>query len=65
MTKYTLSKETREKYMGVATPTIAALIKLASLAVGIDYRREGLTLERLGIAGMSPADLLRFVHDGA
>ncbi len=53
------------QFAGVATPTIAALIKLASLAVGIDYRCEGLTLERLGIAGMSPADLLRFVHEGA
>jgi opine dehydrogenase len=49
---------------GVATPTIAALIRLASLAIGIDYMREGLTLERLGVAGMSPSDLLRFVQEG-
>jgi opine dehydrogenase len=47
---------------GVATPTTTALIKLASLAVGIDFMREGLTLERLGIAGMSPSDLKRFVQ---
>lgn len=50
---------------GVATPTIDALIHLAGLAVGIDYMRDGLTLERLGLAGKSPADLLRFVEEGA
>ncbi len=50
---------------GVATPTIDALIKLAGLAVGIDYMRDGLTLERLGLAGKSPSELLRFVEDGA
>jgi hypothetical protein len=31
---------------GVATPTIASLVQLAALALGIDYSREGLTLER-------------------
>jgi opine dehydrogenase len=50
---------------GVATPIIDALIKLAGLAVGIDYMRDGLTLERLGLAGKSPSELLRFVEDGA
>src|SRR5262249_61877453 len=49
---------------GVATPTIDALIKLAGLAVGIDYMRDGLTLERLGLKGKSPSELLRFVEDG-
>jgi opine dehydrogenase len=50
---------------GVPTPTIDALVQLASLAVGVDYRRNGLTLEKLGIAGKSPAELLKFVEDGA
>jgi opine dehydrogenase len=50
---------------GVATPTIDALIQLAGLAVGIDYTREGLTLERLGLAGKSPSELLHFVEHGA
>src|SRR5215470_1559252 len=45
----------------VPTPTIDALVQLASLAVGIDYARDGLTLERLGLAGKSPAELMRFV----
>jgi opine dehydrogenase len=50
---------------GVASPTIAALIKLAGLAVGVDYARNGLTLERMGLAGKSPSELLRFVQEGA
>jgi opine dehydrogenase len=49
---------------GVATPTIDALVQLAGLAVGIDYRRDGLTLERLGLAGKSPSELLAFVENG-
>jgi len=47
---------------GVATPTIDALIRLAGLALGIDYARDGLTLERLGLAGKSLAELMRFVE---
>jgi hypothetical protein len=35
------------------------------VAVGIDYEREGLTLDKLGIAGKSPAELRRFVEEGA
>jgi len=27
--------------------------------------RDGLTLERLGLSGKSPSELLRFVEDGA
>jgi opine dehydrogenase len=49
---------------GVKTPTIDALVQLASLAAGIDYARDGLTLERLGVAGKSPAELKAFVEHG-
>jgi opine dehydrogenase len=49
---------------GVATPAITALVELAGLAVGIDYMRDGLTLERLGLAGKSPSELIRFVQEG-
>jgi opine dehydrogenase len=52
------------RLVGVATPTIDALIQLAGLAVGVDYARDGLTLEKLGVAGKSPSDLLKFVEDG-
>ncbi len=47
------------------TPTIDALVHLAGLAVGIDYARDGLTLEKLGLAGKTPAEFIRFVTEGA
>jgi opine dehydrogenase len=50
---------------GVATPTIDSLVHIAGLAIGIDYARDGLTLEKLGLTGKSPAELLRFVTEGA
>ena len=50
---------------GVATPTIDALVHLAGLSLGIDYAKDGLTLERLGLAGKSTAELARFVNEGA
>jgi opine dehydrogenase len=49
---------------GVATPVIDAHVALFSLATGIDYAATGLTLEKLGVAGLAPADLARFVRDG-
>jgi opine dehydrogenase len=49
---------------GVPTPTIDALIQVASAAVGIDFATTGLTLEKLGLHGMSPKDVVRFVMEG-
>jgi len=40
------------------------LITLASVAVGIDFRVEGLTLEKMGLAGVAHADLQRILTDG-
>src|SRR5580704_17729553 len=48
----------------VATPTMNALVQLASLALGIDYARDGLTLDRLGLAGKSPTEIVRFAVEG-
>jgi opine dehydrogenase len=49
---------------GVATPAMDALVTLASLALGIDFARDGLTLERLGLAGKSPSELARYAYEG-
>jgi opine dehydrogenase len=49
---------------GVATPVIDAHVALFSHATGIDYAASGLTLDKLGLAGLAPADLARFVRDG-
>jgi opine dehydrogenase len=48
----------------VETPTIDALIVLGGVLNGRDYRSEGLTLERLGIAGLSQSDLITYLHEG-
>ena len=49
---------------GVETPVIDALVTLASAAVGVDFRNNGLTLERMGLAGLTPAQLKQFVQTG-
>ena len=49
---------------GVATPTIDALIHLAGIALGTDFRMTGLTRERLGITARTADALVRFAHDG-
>lgn len=38
-------------------PTITALTHLAGVINGIDYPREGLTLERMGLTGKTPSDI--------
>jgi opine dehydrogenase len=49
---------------GVATPTLDALITIASIANQRDYSRDGLTLEKMGLAGLSVAELEAFLADG-
>ena len=45
------------KLVGVRTPVMDALITLASVALGIEFRPEGLTLEKMGLAEISPDNL--------
>ncbi len=47
--------------LGVATPTVDAMIHLASLVKGTDFWKEGRTLERAGLAGRTPAQILAAV----
>jgi opine dehydrogenase len=49
---------------GVPTPTMDALIVLGGVLNGRDYRSEGLTLDRLGIAGLGAEQLEAYLHDG-
>ena len=49
---------------GVATPGIDHLIHLACLATGHDYRARGLTLERVGLAGLDAAGAVRLLEQG-
>jgi opine dehydrogenase len=50
--------------LGVRTPTIKALIEMASLINETRYWEIGWTPERMGIAGMSLKDLLGYVEKG-
>ena len=43
--------------LGVATPTMNAVIGMAESLLSTDFRKEGRTVERLGIKGMSVRDL--------
>jgi opine dehydrogenase len=50
--------------LGVETPVIDALITLASEMNQTDYRAEGLTLEKMGLAAVKPEDLPALLHEG-
>lgn len=49
---------------GVSTPVMAAIITLLSAATGRDLEAEGRTLDRLGLAGKTVAELLQFLREG-
>ncbi len=49
---------------GVGTATIHVMIQLANTAYGRDYWREGRTLERMGVKGMSVQELHHYVDSG-
>lgn len=49
----------------VAAPAMEALVTLAGVLNGIDYRSEGLTLDRMGLAGMSADDFGTYAETGA
>ena len=50
---------------GVPTPTMEALVVLAGVLNGVDYRNDGLTLERMGLTGMGPDDIGSYATTGA
>lgn len=49
---------------GVETPTTDALIQLASVSTGIDFRAVGLSLEKMGLAGQTRESLPVFLENG-
>jgi opine dehydrogenase len=52
------------KLLGVNTPVMDALIMLASIALGVNFRAEGLTLEKMGLATATPDALPKLLRDG-
>lgn len=49
---------------GVPTPTINAMIALASAIHDTDYRREGRNAVSMGIAGLSTGEVLELIREG-
>jgi opine dehydrogenase len=49
------------RLVGIPTPAMDSMVTLASIAQNKDYRREGLTLGRMGVEGLSPEALLASV----
>jgi opine dehydrogenase len=52
------------EWAGVPCPVAAGLLAIGSAASGNDFRRSGRTLETLGLAGMSRADLQTMLREG-
>ena len=52
------------KLAGVPTPAIDALITLANHAVGGDFWKTGLTLDKMGLASVGKAQLSSFLENG-
>jgi opine dehydrogenase len=50
------------KMLGIPTPGIDAIVNIASMANGEDYRVTGRTMEKIGIAGMSLIELINYVN---
>ncbi len=52
------------RWVGVETPVINGLIAIASRMNRIDYRVEGLTLEKMGLSQARPENLSRLLQEG-
>jgi opine dehydrogenase len=52
------------KLLAAKTPVMDALITLASTALGTDFRRQGLTLEKMGLARMTRDNLPKVLQEG-
>lgn len=51
--------------LGIPTPVTKALVTLASVINQTDYLREGRTVEKLGISGLSIEQLNSFLYEGS
>lgn len=49
---------------GLPTPVLNAVIEIAGVMTGRDYRAEGRTLDSVGLGNLEPRQLLQFLTDG-
>jgi opine dehydrogenase len=52
------------RLLGIQTPVMDSLIELSSAMNSVDYRKEGLTLEKMGLSKLKPEELERLVQEG-
>jgi opine dehydrogenase len=52
------------KQLGVETPVTAALVTIASAETGRDFWKEGLTVEKMGLAGRTADEIIAYVERG-
>ena len=52
------------RVLGVPTPTTDAIIQLAQVVAGIEYRRQGLDLEQMGLARLTRDQIIHYVNTG-
>ncbi len=50
--------------LGLATPMLDALVSFANAIHGTDHWKDGWTLERLGLSGLDPIEIIEFVRTG-
>lgn len=52
------------KAVGVATPYMDSIITLAGGLMDVDYRVSGRTLDKMGLNGMTKAEIEEYIHNG-
>jgi len=51
--------------IGVSTPLINAMVEIWGAILGVDYWGKGLTLEELGLAGLTADQVIRYANTGS
>jgi opine dehydrogenase len=59
-----IAMEELARVAGLTTPVTTAMTDLAAVFTGYDYRANGLTLEKLGLAGMSRDQIIEYATTG-
>ncbi|ADL07017.1 NAD/NADP-dependent octopine/nopaline dehydrogenase family protein [Thermosediminibacter oceani] len=52
------------KNLGIETPAIDTIIRLANMMTGVNFWEQGRTVDKLGLAGLSPAEIHEFAQNG-
>ena len=52
------------KLVGTPTPAIYSIITISSLVNGIDYFKEGRSLEEMGLSGLTPKEIMVYLEKG-